>query len=1636
MADEKILNKIEKYAELVVNLTGKNRLLKFPSRAKSVNFNYNVDDFQDSFLKNGYEELKIIFDHKLLDEAIDINEQIKNIEIQKNEENNVFTQKDLFDNKSLELFNQSSLEVLKNKLSTIDLPKIQSPLIQNVKSFLYTLKLDSKKKYDEKGIKSMFISVGSITWAEGYIESDKKEFDSALILIPVQIDIDNRNKKTIIMTDLGEREIVFNPVLDLYLRKQFRNTKSIKFDEEKNIKDNLMVILDSINDTFRSENVKYNYSETIRLCEYYFQSQYIFEELTTKQNYISENTITASILDTKDHIMEGPCENISEVELTRKIQENDLNVLNSDISQDYSINKALNQKVTIIQGPPGTGKSQTIVNLISNIIGSGKTILFICEKKAALEVVYSRLKKVHLDSLCLPLFNSEGSKKDFYSKLLENFNTVIKSRYRLNNTEKTERKIVSEKLHRYSEILSELITCVERPLYEIISDKAVLKNKHNYFEWDNSIKINNLSDFNFFVNFFDSYTKYFESISFDDYKKVSFIKKTFFTNNDESNISTLIDVLEKSIEYLNHKKFKKVFTNTSNIKDLVIISKMIDTDILSSYRNFKNIKDLYEGVKKTDFVFEYSDLKNNIGMYPFLDDNSTFIKFESNKNNNILTKITFSEETEFELKNTFKKIEDFTNNYRNLDESISRLVNLKEYQKHSNLLKHINNRIDIHDVLKNKDAKVVFEENSTILKNQKYLNDLKDEFYNDFKCNIDEIPEFIENNISEVSKFSVIKYFLNKIYRAKVSQIQKLTNIKTFELILGKFVDFLYRYETLKNYTKTIEEKEIKLESNFNKIFMQDMRYQNISGFLTEIFNQNEYNVVSDSLVYFIKNHGNMIPKINYIVDKFYEIKSALKENYLTELEDNTTLKEIDTYFNIQGKNLLHIMSSINFSDDYVIKILKLRLGFYEFIDLYNRSVEFRGKIIDILNLYNIDYTYLKQNFDTFFDNIQYVKSFIEMSDFTHNQNHTLDTLKEVVRIINQEDLNITTQQKNLNDNLLILKKALDIDLNFTIEGDLEDFYINLKNIKSNIGFLNEISKINAERNSFLEKFNSMDFIDKISTNIDTIIELKGTAILSFYDFISNLAIQRNSNLISDTVKHKNLILDFKTMENSIIDTNSHFILNSFKEKFQKYKEKNEVYSLDIIERESKKQRKHIPIRKFLSDNATNIQKITPCWLASPNSISNFSPLGTCTFDYIIFDEASQIKVEQTLGPIARGNNLIVIGDSKQMPPSNFFNKTFLADGLDDDDDSDEYESILDSVNAVFGKMSTMLRYHYRSKYPELIEFSNNKMYKDSLITFPSNYINPRPIEFIYVEEGIFDGNRTENGQKLAGQRNNTKEAILVAEKCYEIAKIYPHKSIGVVTFNEKQEEEVRYYIEELSKKNEEYSKIKELLDEQSENPENFFIKNLETVQGDERDIILISVTYGKNKSGKLTQRFGPISTANGDRRLNVAVSRAKEKMIIFSSIKYTDITPGDSKANGFFQKFLEYAEKGTQALYASKTLDPDNKLKFDSPFEEHVWEELTNIGFTVDSQVGVLGYRIDLAIQNQEGTKYLLGIECDGRNYHSSYVAKTNDRVRQEILEKAGWDIFRIYSIDWFNNKDIVIDKIIKRCKLLSQKD
>ena len=453
-----------------------------------------------------------------------------------------------------------------------------------------------------------------------------------------------------------------------------------------------------------------------------------------------------------------------------------------------------------------------------------------------------------------------------------------------------------------------------------------------------------------------------------------------------------------------------------------------------------------------------------------------------------------------------------------------------------------------------------------------------------------------------------------------------------------------------------------------------------------------------------------------------------------------------------------------------------------------------------------------------------------------------------------------------------------------------------------------------------------------------------------------------------------------------------------------------------LLMKEARKKRRHKPLRVLFAEIPELLVTIKPCLMMSPLSVGQFLPLGTVHFDAVVFDEASQVKPEDAVGAIMRGSQLIVVGDRKQLPPTSFFDVA-MSDDVDEDEyynDANAYESILDLCGTV-GLPEKMLEWHYRSRREGLIAFSNNFLYDNRLITFPSPDFDGAGtgVEFKHVEDGVYDRSRT---------RTNAREVQEILEVVRTHATLHPDKSLGVVAFSQAQMTAIDTAIWRMREND---PTLEGFFGNMRDEP--FFVKNLENVQGDERDVIVFSVGYGRDALGKLAMNFGPLNNIGGERRLNVAVTRAREKVVLVSSIRGADLDLSRTNAEGvrLLKHYLDYAERGIEALDAVCTINEN--AEYGSPFEEQVAGVLRTAGYHVDMQVGCSGYRIDLAIVHPEKPgRYAIGIECDGASYHSAATARERDRLREQVLENLGWRLYRIWSTDWFRARPSQVEKLL----------
>ncbi|HEY8419442.1 MAG TPA: DUF4011 domain-containing protein [Clostridia bacterium] len=460
----------------------------------------------------------------------------------------------------------------------------------------------------------------------------------------------------------------------------------------------------------------------------------------------------------------------------------------------------------------------------------------------------------------------------------------------------------------------------------------------------------------------------------------------------------------------------------------------------------------------------------------------------------------------------------------------------------------------------------------------------------------------------------------------------------------------------------------------------------------------------------------------------------------------------------------------------------------------------------------------------------------------------------------------------------------------------------------------------------------------------------------------------------------------------------------------------SQMSELGIFQRAVKGSSRNITLKKLFEQIPNILPKVAPCMLMSPVTVAQYiDPQDK--FDLLIFDEASQLTTAKAVGALSRAKTAIIVGDPKQLPPTSFFEN---VNSNEEDDLSEDLESVLDDCLAL-NMPEIHLRWHYRSKDESLIAFSNRQFYDNSLYTFPSPSAKQSAIKFIKVQ-GVYDRGRT---------KQNVEEALAVVE---EVIKRLSHPetrkySIGIVTFNIVQQNLIDDMLTETFRQSprlEQYA---------MHGSEPLFVKNLENVQGDERDVILFSIGYGQDSQGKLSLNFGPLNREGGWRRLNVAVSRARREMIIFSSITYDLINPSATTAQGVkaLRAFLEYAQKGSASLsYKASQLQ-----KYPQGLEEQILNILKQKGYDGEINYGTSGYKINVAIKDPDNPqKFILGVMCDSISYSKVKTVKDREIAPFAVLKKLGWNLMRVWSLDFWDSPEKVINKIVKKIESLKKSD
>lgn len=452
---------------------------------------------------------------------------------------------------------------------------------------------------------------------------------------------------------------------------------------------------------------------------------------------------------------------------------------------------------------------------------------------------------------------------------------------------------------------------------------------------------------------------------------------------------------------------------------------------------------------------------------------------------------------------------------------------------------------------------------------------------------------------------------------------------------------------------------------------------------------------------------------------------------------------------------------------------------------------------------------------------------------------------------------------------------------------------------------------------------------------------------------------------------------------------------------------------LQLLRREIGKKTRHIAVRRLLQSLPELLPRLKPCLLMSPLSVAQYLPPNT-RFDLLVFDEASQIGTHDAIGALARGKQVVVVGDSKQLPPTTFFQRAGAdEDDLPDDNDVAELESILEEVHAR-GLPQQMLGWHYRSRHDSLIDFSNRHYYDSRLFVFPAarHAAEDLGVRWHHVPDGVF---------LSGGERVNREEAAALVD--YLLPQLRAHapdeRTFGVVTFSLAQRRLIEDMLDEARSEHPE-------IEGHFSSDEPVFVKNLENVQGDERDEILFSVGYARDENGRMRMHFGPLSSKGGERRLNVAITRARKQLRVFSTLRAEEIDLSRTSSIGaaHLREFLRFAAQGMERHSAGV-------VHFESAFHREIHAALTKEGYRIATSVGCAGYRLDLAVEHPAapGT-YVLGIEIDGPRWARAETARDRERLRGQVLASLGWRLARVWTPAWARDLEGETRRLIEAVK------
>lgn len=1508
---------------------------------------------------------------------------------------------------------------------------------------LQNLKAKVKLARNEQGINILYLSFGFLEWSDRPGVEDQRQ-KAPLILIPVEL------KQAAIGTPYIlsrlEDDLAVNPALQYKYATEY-GERLPDINPDKPDLETFMKAMEALADRHG-----WKVSREVSLGLMSFAKLAMYHDLSSNRGRIIANPIIRAMCGDISQIKDIPSQ-YRNFDFDSVPPDERWQIVNADSSQQEAITLAKAGVSFVLQGPPGTGKSQTIANIIAEAIAQGKKVLFVAEKAAALQVVHKRLAENGLADFCLPLHNHKANKCEIRDLIAAN----------LHLPHHHVKENVLDELNQLFGFRNELNQYARELHTEIAPLNLSIYSAHGYlakhaavpeieFTVENPAGITN----EFFHTMLYSVTDLAESLKrLGGHISANPWYNTKLTAADQVMRNQIIEAS------------RDLDTKLLHILELLQeIDKRFDLDTPPSWRGALSLLELMTAVTATQpFPPQWLDNEPR----------------DELKTTALETKKARAEYTALyqEILRDFKPaILEF-----DLEDWFARLNKTLESLKAMDVDLGPNPALEIVAVL-NLDlrAKELLERLKLIYHDYAYVADSlglspSDNFADMlqlcdtvkaivgapplerawFEADLTRCFDMIERaqkhrkNIAELIQ-ELDRNWEHEIYN--FSHNAMLRRFKTDYIGFLKFLNKSYRKDkrTIRGMVKTVikklpDETVIKLLQTLKKLDDKKRLLKNAIEELGTFFGADAFNTEADLDV--LEQSLKTVEKLKNIYggrapDAIIRVVCAKQDFGPTYAKLSELSQTLST------ESLLNAKASITglFGEEYadvklhgrILPMLEQLLRHIDRLDaLYAEITNLSAREISPAKI--LDLTATARNVKQMRRRV--AEADAEQSVVFHHLYHGPETDWDAVITELERIDNLSLTLETVSCETIFIKNLCD---NVVTRRALNDLAQNLCKILNNTLpeltvftglFYNGTEMESWDLTRLAQRFNkcmnSFEQLDNLLAYHDT---QRACAQKGLGEFVKQVdALDKHPDIyaafqkgfyrqwLNAVLESRAAVFSFKrNLHDACVQ---HFSrLDKKQLEIAKYRIREKIIGnlpfrdgfviandeMRVLKRELDKKQHLLPVRRLFGAIPNLLLQLKPCLMMSPLSVSYFLEADSYIFDLVIFDEASQIFPHNAIGAIYRGEQVIIAGDSQQLPPTNFFSVNIdeneTNDNADDNEPDRVYYSILEKA-ANFLPQRT-LNWHYRSRYENLIAFSNREIYRNKLVTFPAAAESAphTGVELVYVPNGVYE---------REDKSCNCDEAQKCVELIREHLKLHPERSLGIIAFGEKQQ---RAITREVRQFRENYPQYEAFFAEDKD--EEFFVKNLENVQGDERDTIILSIGYGKDKYGKMSMNLGPLNRLGGERRLNVAISRAKHNVKLVSSILPHDIDLERTEALGvqLLRAYLNFAQNGFTAL------KPSVAVNYNAPIDDFaaaVADFLAAKGYRIQTGLGCSAYKIDIAVQHPlDPKRFVAGIECDGLTYIAARTARDRDHLRRTVLSGMGWQLYRVWSTEWFNNFDI----------------